>query len=74
MRVAHRLSFVMPGLVPGIHAFFTTKAAGEGTGLGLSISHDIVVKQHAGSIEVDTEPGAFTEIRVILPRKGAFLG
>ena len=54
--------------------FFTTKPAGEGTGLGLSISHDIVVKQHAGSIEVDTEPGAFTEIRVILPRKGAFLG
>jgi signal transduction histidine kinase len=52
--------------------FFTTKPAGEGTGLGLSISHDIVVKQHAGSIEVDTEPGAFTEIRVILPRKGAF--
>ena len=34
--------------------FFTTKPAGEGTGLGLSISHDIVVKQHGGSIEVDT--------------------
>jgi signal transduction histidine kinase len=54
--------------------FFTTKPAGEGTGLGLSISHDIVVKQHAGSIEVDSEPGAFTEIRIILPRKGAFPG
>jgi len=50
--------------------FFTTKPAGEGTGLGLSISHDIVVKQHAGSIEVDTQPGEFTEIRVILPRAG----
>jgi nitrogen-specific signal transduction histidine kinase len=37
--------------------FFTTKPAGEGTGLGLSISHDIVVKQHGGSIEVDTRPG-----------------
>ena len=48
--------------------FFTTKPAGEGTGLGLSISHDIVVKQHGGSIEIDTEPGQFTEIRVILPR------
>jgi len=54
--------------------FFTTKPAGEGTGLGLSISHDIVVKQHAGSIEVDTQPDAFTEIRIILPRKGAFPG
>ena len=30
--------------------FFTTKPAGEGTGLGLSISHDIIVKQHSGSI------------------------
>ena len=48
--------------------FFTTKPAGEGTGLGLSICHDIVVKQHAGSIEVDTEPGEFTEIKVTLPR------
>jgi signal transduction histidine kinase len=48
--------------------FFTTKPAGEGTGLGLSISHDIIVKQHSGSIEVDTEPGAFTEFRIILPR------
>ena len=54
--------------------FFTTKPAGEGTGLGLSISHDIVVKQHAGSIEVDTQPDAFTEIRIILPRKGVFPG
>ena len=34
--------------------FFTTKPAGEGTGLGLSISHDIIVKQHGGSIDVDT--------------------
>ena len=53
--------------------FFTTKPTGEGTGLGLSISHDIIVKQHAGSIEVDTQPGEFTEIRVTLPRAGGFL-
>jgi signal transduction histidine kinase len=33
--------------------FFTTKPAGEGTGLGLSITHDIIVKQHSGSIEVN---------------------
>jgi GAF domain-containing protein len=43
--------------------FFTTKPAGEGTGLGLSITHDIIVKQHAGSIEVDTQPGEFTAAR-----------
>ena len=53
--------------------FFTTKAAGEGTGLGLSISYDIVVKQHAGTIEVDTQPGEYTEIRIILPRSAAHL-
>jgi two-component system, NtrC family, sensor kinase len=53
--------------------FFTTKPTGEGTGLGLSISHDIIVKQHAGSIEVDTQPGEFTEIRVTLPRVAALL-
>jgi two-component system, NtrC family, sensor kinase len=53
--------------------FFTTKPAGEGTGLGLSISHDIIVKQHAGSIEVDTQLGEFTEIRVILPRAAVLL-
>jgi GAF domain-containing protein len=53
--------------------FFTTKPAGEGTGLGLSISHDIIVKQHGGSIEVDTQPGTFTEFRIVLPRAAAFL-
>jgi signal transduction histidine kinase len=51
--------------------FFTTKPAGEGTGLGLSISHDIIVKQHGGSIEVDTQPGDFTEFRIVLPRAAA---
>jgi signal transduction histidine kinase len=53
--------------------FFTTKPTGEGTGLGLSISHDIIVKQHGGAIEVDTQPGKFTEIRVILPRTAMFV-
>ncbi len=51
--------------------FFTTKPAGEGTGLGLSISHDIIVKQHNGSIDVDTRPGEFTEFRIVLPRGAA---
>jgi signal transduction histidine kinase len=52
--------------------FFTTKPAGEGTGLGLSITHDIIVKQHSGSIELNTQLGEFTEIKVILPRKAPF--
>jgi signal transduction histidine kinase len=59
-----------PQLLPfGIPA--PDDAPGEGTGLGLSISHDIIVKQHAGSIEVDSRPGEFTEIRIILPHVSA---
>jgi GAF domain-containing protein len=53
--------------------FFTTKPAGEGTGLGLSITYDIIVKQHSGSIEVDTQPGEYTEVRIVLPRTAAFV-
>jgi GAF domain-containing protein len=53
--------------------FFTTKPSGEGTGLGLSMSHDIIVKQHGGTIDVDTGLGAFTEFRIVLPRAGASL-
>jgi signal transduction histidine kinase len=54
--------------------FFTTKPTGEGTGLGLSISWDIVTQQHGGSIEVDSEPGAFTEFKIRLPRNGRAAG
>jgi signal transduction histidine kinase len=66
------------GMTPDVkekmfNPFFTTKPTGEGTGLGLSISHDIIVKQHGGSIEVETQPGEFTEIRVILPRVVVFV-
>jgi signal transduction histidine kinase len=66
------------GIPPDVKAkmftpFFTTKPAGEGSGLGLSISHDIIVKQHGGSIEVDTQPGEFTEIRIILPRAAVLI-
>src|SRR6187397_2747031 len=53
--------------------FFTTKPTGEGTGLGLSISHDIIVKQHGGSIEVETQPGEYTEFRIVLPRTAGSL-
>jgi signal transduction histidine kinase len=50
--------------------FFTTKPTGEGTGLGLSISWDIVTQEHGGTIAVDSEPGAYTEFTVRLPRHG----
>ena len=49
--------------------FFTTKPPGEGTGLGLSMSYDIVVKQHRGTIDVNTEAGKFTEFIITLPRE-----
>ncbi|WP_312015472.1 GAF domain-containing protein [Bradyrhizobium manausense] len=63
------------GILPEVkekifNPFFTTKPPGEGTGLGLSMSHDIIVKQHGGRIDVETEPGRFTEFRIVLPRAG----
>jgi signal transduction histidine kinase/putative methionine-R-sulfoxide reductase with GAF domain len=48
--------------------FFTTKPTGEGTGLGLSISYDIVTQHHGGTLVVDSEPGAYCEFTVRLPR------
>jgi GAF domain-containing protein len=77
-RVEIRIRDNGTGISPAVkekmfNPFFTTKPTGEGTGLGLSISHDIIVKQHGGSIEVDTHPGEFTEIKVILPRVAALL-
>ena len=44
------------------------------TGLGLSMSYDIVVKQHGGKIDVDTEPGVFTEFTITLTRTLAAQG
>lgn len=46
--------------------FYTTKPAGRGTGLGLSISH-AAVKQMGGQIEIQSEPGRGTTVRVTLP-------
>ncbi len=47
--------------------FFTTKPTDKGTGLGLSLSHDII-RQHGGSVRVETEPNEFTEMIIELPR------
>jgi signal transduction histidine kinase len=47
--------------------FYTTKPTGQGTGLGLSISYDIVVRQHNGELEVQSEEGEFAEFIIRLP-------
>jgi hypothetical protein len=59
---------VMAEAVARLNPFLTTKPTGEGTGLSLSLTRDIIVKQHGGRIDVETERGAFTEIIVTLPR------
>ena len=46
--------------------FFTTRETGRNTGLGLSLAHDIA-REHGGDIEVKSEPGEYTEMRVFLP-------
>ncbi|MCU7886038.1 MAG: HAMP domain-containing histidine kinase, partial [Candidatus Thiodiazotropha sp. (ex Lucinoma annulata)] len=47
--------------------FFTTKDVGQGTGQGLSLSHRIIVEQHDGELNFETEIGVGTTFIIKLP-------
>ncbi len=48
---------------------YTTKPAGEGTGLGMDIVRKIIVDNHNGKINVESESGKGTTVSVWLPEK-----
>ncbi len=67
VRIRDNGSGMPPEVVEKIfNPFFTTKPTGQGTGLGLAMSSDII-REHGGSIRVETEPGEFTEMIIDLP-------
>ena len=49
--------------------FFTTKAPGDGTGQGLAMVHSIIVRQHAGTIAIESAPGPGTRVVLRIPRQ-----
>ncbi len=56
-----------------IEPFFTTKPEGKGTGLGLPICRRIV-KEHGGKLEIASEPGKGTTVRVVMPSQNKVNG
>ena len=67
IRIKDNGSGMPPDVIDKIfNPFFTTKPTDKGTGLGLAISNDIV-RQHGGSIRVDSEAGQYTEMIIELP-------
>lgn len=50
--------------------FFTTKGTGKGTGLGLAMASGFV-QQSRGRLEIDSEPGKGTTVRLIFPAASA---
>jgi PAS domain S-box-containing protein len=58
---------IAPDILPNIFdPFFTTKRPGGGTGLGLSSSLSIV-REHGGTLQVQSRPGSGTIFTVTLP-------
>ncbi|MDR3669285.1 MAG: response regulator [Holophaga sp.] len=54
-------------LAHALDPFFTTKDVGKGTGLGLSMTYG-VVKAHAGTLHIASQPGQGTTVTLRLPR------
>ena len=69
IRIRDNGSGIPPDVIEKIfNPFFTTKPTDRGTGLGLAMSSDII-RQHGGTIRVESEPGEFTEMIIALPKE-----